>query len=51
MANEIMAISYDSPDAAEHAAFWSDVMDLELGAGASADFAPGSGRECQATSS
>jgi hypothetical protein len=25
MANEIMAISYDSADAAEHAAFWSDV--------------------------
>jgi Glyoxalase-like domain len=39
MANKIMAISYDSADAAEHAAFWSDVMDLELEAGASADFA------------
>jgi predicted enzyme related to lactoylglutathione lyase len=39
MSNEIMAISYDSADAAQHATFWSEVMDLELAAGASADFA------------
>ena len=39
MANEMMAISFDSADSAKHAAFWSEVMGLELAAGASADFA------------